>query len=160
MPAAAIIPAIGLGLQALGLFRKDKQSLPMSPELQDLLRLQAQRYSQHQPLYESIARLAYRRLPPGARAGLYEPSLAQSTSEVPTVGSYGGQYAEPPIIRELLRMQQIRSRLTDPIRQAVRVMASRRMPRGFTATASPGPPPGFAVPREVPDKPLPDEKFY
>ena len=158
MAIAAIAPAVALGLQALGLFRKTKDSLPMSPEIQDLLRLQAQRYSQQQPLYESIARLAYARLPPAARAGLSTPSLDQAEQEVPAVGSYAGQYAEPPIIRELLRMQQVRSRLTDPIRAAIRLMAGRRLPRGFTPR-EPGPPPGFAVPRETPDKPTPDDRF-
>lgn len=64
---------LGGGLVARGLFDGGQGDIP--PELNDMLGLQKRRLEASNPLYESVLRLAFSRLPTNATQGLSIPSV-------------------------------------------------------------------------------------
>ena len=67
----ATIFGIGQGLAGLlSLFKGKKDEQLNSPELLRLLRLQSGRMYAQNPLAESVAKMAFSRMPTGSRAGL------------------------------------------------------------------------------------------
>lgn len=102
----------------------DKQEL--SPEALALINQQRARLEQSNPLYQDVMQLAFNRMPTASREGLSVPSFDEVSASVPDVGE--GDYAEDPATRGLLRQQLIRSKMSDPVLQAVLKLARSRMP--------------------------------
>lgn len=117
LPAAA-------GLAGAAMAGKDEKSV--SPEAQALLDEQLAKMQASTPLYESILRLAYGRLPVNARGGQGPLSYADAASQIPEVGE--GNYTEDPASRRLMREQTIRSRMSAPMYDAILRLAQGRMP--------------------------------
>ncbi len=101
----------------------------ISPEASAMLDQQRSRMEQANPLYESVMRLAFNRLPTSAQQGLSVPTYDQANASVPQVDP-GGSYAEDPATRNLMRTQLVRSKMSDPMLQAVLRLAQGRMPGG------------------------------
>lgn len=116
------------GLSAVGKARQGRSDRNTSPELQRLWQQQHQRQQAQNPLYESILRMAFNRLPTASRTGLTGPSLQQAMAQVPPVA--GGDYNEPPQLRELFRDTEVRQQMADPLFQAIQALASSRVPGG------------------------------
>ena len=127
MTIASSLPAL------LDLFRGDDAI--NSPELNRLLQMQLQRMRGQNPMYESIAKLAFSRMPTGSRQGLAAPSWADAQSQVPPT-HMDGESDLPPELREILRTQETRMHLTNPLYQAIQSLVGSRMPMGLQ------PPPG------------------
>ena len=120
--------AIGGGLGALiGMFGSGGGEKPMSPELARMYALEQQRVDQANPLVEAAMRLAFQRLPTASRAGMTEPSLASAGEGLPPV--MGGDYNEPVAVRNALRSQELRMRMSSPIIEAIQRLAMSRQPR-------------------------------
>ena len=101
-------------------------SKDLSPEAQALIDQQRLRMEQSNPLYQDVMQLAFNRMPTASRDGLTVPSFDEVSASVPQVGE--GDYAEDPATRGLLRQQLIRSKMSDPVLQAVLRLARSRMP--------------------------------
>lgn len=117
---SAIPPVAGI----VGNTGSDKKAL--SPEAMALIDQQRARMEQANPLYENVLQLAFNRMPTASKDGLSAPSYDQANASVPAVS--GGDYAEDPATRGLLRQQLIRSKMSDPMLQAVLRLAQSRMP--------------------------------
>lgn len=119
--ATSAIPAVA-GLAGAG-------SQPgTSPEASALLDQQRARMEQANPLYASLLQTVFNRLPTASRQGLNLPTWDQANASVPQVS--GGDYAQDPATRNLLRTQLVRAKMSDPVQQAVLRLSQARMPRG------------------------------
>ena len=98
-----------------------------SPEIQAGMDQQRQRLEMSNPLYQSVLRLAHGRLPMSAQAGGGIPSYADVDAGIPQVEE-GGDYTEDAATRRLLRAQQVRSKMSDPLYAAILRLAQGRMP--------------------------------
>ena len=114
----------------LSLFKKGKDEDPFkSPELQRLLKLQMDRMYGQNPMFESVAKLAFSRMPTATREGLAAPSLSEGLANTP--GGYDEESSLPPELRAILRNQEVRFRMTDPLYQAIQRLVGGRMPMGM-----------------------------
>ena len=148
---------IGAGLGALLGFLGGRQDKPTSPEIEALLQWELQRQEQANPLVESVYRLAFNRLPRGARQGLNEPSWRATGYETsPGLPGDEEDFAQSPAIRRLIKLQMARMRMADPIYQAIQRLALGRLPTG-TRPRPETQPPGPNDPYEPPDIPVPPE---
>lgn len=128
---SAFMPGWGTGIGAglgglIGLFGQGDTSKPMSPELQRIFQQEQGRTALVNPLYEAALRLAFHRLPSGATQGLRMPSYADIDRQTPPPEA--GDYAQDFTLRNLMREQEIRGLMSDPLREAVIRLAARRMP--------------------------------
>ena len=120
--AAGAIPA---AIGAIG--AANAQDKTSSPEIQAMLDQQRQRLEASNPLYEAVLRLAHGRLPTHAQAGQSIPSYADVEARIPQVEE-SDAYTEDPATRRLLRAQQVRSQMSDPLYQSILRLAQGRMP--------------------------------
>ena len=155
LPGIAVGGVLG-GL--MGLLGGGDGKKKMSPELERLINQQVSQTQAANPLYEQILQSAYSRLPAGVRSGA-GPNLDQAmndqataagaarsrpgrtpsegtavarTGGLPGVASAalnGGDFSESNAVRYLLRQQEIRQRMAQPVIDAVMRLAQSRMPR-------------------------------
>ena len=126
----ATIFGIGQGLAGLlSLFKGKKDEQLNSPELLRLLRLQSGRMYAQNPLAESVAKMAFSRMPTGSRAGLEAPSLGAATAA--TSKDWLTEESDlPDELRGIMMNQETRFHLTDPLFQAIQNLVGSRMPMG------------------------------
>ena len=147
MDPATIAGLSQAAISLIGLFKGNQGDDPFqSPELQRLLRLQMGRMQGQNPLFESVAKMAHRRLPMSARQGIPEPSLQWAESQM---GPRDGDSNLPPELREILRNTELRYHLTDPLYRSVSQLVGSRMPMGLQ------PPPGQQQQWDYNGAPLP-----
>lgn len=72
----------GAGVGALMGLLKDSGDKPMSPELEKLFNEQVSKMQATNPLYESVMRLAFDRLPTAMREGLSVPSIMEAERQL------------------------------------------------------------------------------
>ena len=120
--------ALGGASMLGGAFGGQQEEPDMSPELRGMFEQNRARMESQNPLYESVTQLAFNRLPTSATAGLPMPSYADASAQVPA-GEPGGNYQETDEMRNLLRQQQIRQRMSNPLFDAITRLAGQRMPR-------------------------------
>ena len=127
---------IGAGIGGLlGLFGGNSSWEDMPPEAERYLKLHQQRFEGQTPLYESVARLAFDRLPTNARSGIDAPSLATAEGQTSPLSEYSGDM--PDALRNLFRQGEVRYHLSDPLMRAIQQLVGLRLPMGFQVPYTP-----------------------
>jgi hypothetical protein len=85
----------GAGVGALLGLLKDSGDKPMSPELEKLFNAQVAKMQATNPMYESVMRLAFDRLPTAAREGLHVPSVMEALAQLDTEDAPAGYDSNP-----------------------------------------------------------------
>ena len=130
---------IGQGLMGLlGLFKGKGDDPLNSPELLRLLKLQSGRMFAQNPLAESVAKMAFSRMPTGSRAGLEAPSLGAANAAT-SANWLTDESDLPDELRGIMRNQEMRFHLTDPLFQATQNLVGSRMPTSMQPGATPRP---------------------
>lgn len=123
---------IGQGiLGLLNLFKGKKDEQINSPELNRLLGRQLTRMQSQNPMFESVAKMAFSRMPTGSRAGIAPPSWANAQAGSANARAAGGQSDLPDVLQRIMAMMDTRMGVTDPLFQAVSQLVGQRMPRTY-----------------------------
>ena len=129
---------IGIGQGVLGLlnlFKGKKDEQLNSPELNRLLGRQLTRMQSQNPMFESVAKMAFSRMPVGSRAGIAPPSWAAAQTAADNARAADGESDLPEVLQRILQTMDTRMGVTDPLFQAVSQLVGQRMPRAFQPSA-------------------------